>query len=138
MAPLSSKSWTTAVWPCSAAHIRALVPRRFSVALTVAPWLSSILTPSSFPVRAAIINAVSPRDRTGVFASAPAFNSVSIIGALPFTVARNIGVAPSRFAACGFAPARINAPAISRSSHRAAQWSAVVPSACGAFTFAFC
>ena len=46
-------------------------------------------------------------------------------------------MAPARFAADTFAPARISRSAVSRSSACAAQWSAVVPSICGALTFAF-
>src|SRR5579864_924698 len=63
--------------------------------------------------------------------------SLSSIAALPFTEASSSGVAPSRFAADTFAPARISESAVSRSSARTAQCSAVVPSLCGALTSAF-
>src|SRR5579871_667412 len=68
--------------------------------------------------------------------SAPASSSNRIMEALPFSVARNSGVAPSRLAAFGLAPARISCAARSRSSKRAAHCRAVAPSGCAAFTAA--
>src|SRR5712691_5200747 len=115
----------------------AVVPRKLSLVFTWAPWSSRTFTAATLPLRAAIIRAVSPCERMGAFTSAPAFNSFSIMAALPFCEARNSGVALSRLAAFTSAPARINRSAISRSSHRATQWSAVVPSACDAVTSAF-
>src|SRR5262249_26211260 len=57
---------------------------------------------------------------------------------LPLSAASCRGVAPSRFVALTFAPARISTSAVSRSFSRTAQCSAVVPSTCGALTSAFC
>ena len=115
----------------------AVVPPQVSFALTFAPLSSSTLIASVLPVRDAIISAVSPYGVSGAFGSAPALMSLSTIAALPFSAASCIGVAPARFAADTLAPARISRSAISRSSARTAQWSAVVPSICGALTSAF-
>ena len=83
------------------------------------------------------MTAVSLNFDNGAFGSAPALMSFSIIVALPLIAANCIGMTPSRFAADTFAPARISRSAISTSSARTAQCSAVVPSTCAALTSAF-
>jgi hypothetical protein len=60
-----------------------------------------------------------------------------MMAAPPFVLASHSGVAPARFAARGFAPARSSVTASSSSPRYTAQCSAVAPSACGAFTSAF-
>ena len=128
---------TAAGWRSETAHIRAVVPPQVSFALTFAPLSNSTLTASVFPVRDAIMSAVSPYWVSGTFGSAPALMSISTIAAWPFSAASCIGVAPARFAVDTLAPARISSSAVSRSSSRTAQCSAVVPSICGALTSAF-
>ena len=126
----------TAGWPSETAHIKAVVPPQFSIALTCAPLSNSTLIASGFPVRAAIMSAVSLCCVSGALGSAPALTSFSIMAAFPFVAASCSGVAPARVAADTFAPARISSSAVSISSKRTAQWRAVVPSGCGAFTSA--
>ena len=129
--------FTASGWLSEAAHIKAVVSPQVSFALTCAPLSNSTLIASGLPVRAAIMSAVSPYFVSGAFGSAPALTSFSIMAAFPLMTASCSGVAPARVAADTFAPARISSSAVSRSSKRAAQWSAVVPSVCGTFTSAF-
>ena len=106
-------------WPSSAAHIKAVVPRRVSFAFAFAPWSSSTFIASTLPVRDATIRGVLPRGSCS-FGSAPALISAAMIGASPLMLASHNGVAPSRFAALGFAPARSRRSTIALSDRKTA------------------
>ena len=119
----------------SAAHISAVVPRRFSRAPTFAPPASRYLTPAAVPLRAAVMRGVSPSAETA-FALAPASSRRLIISPLPFAAASASGVTPYRLGRSGCAPARISRSATSAASRRTAQCRGVVPSTPAALTSA--
>ena len=85
-APCWIRSWMAGAWPSSAAHIKAVVPRRVSFAFTSAPWSSSTLIASTLPVRDATMSGVLPSGSCSL-ASAPALSSAAMIGASPLMLA---------------------------------------------------
>ena len=103
-APAATSACTAATWPSAAAHISAVWPFHFSVALTFAPWAISALTAGAMPARAASIRGVSP-SADARFGSAPAFTNASMMAALPLVLARARGVTPYRLVALALAPA---------------------------------
>ena len=128
---------TASGWRCSAAHISAVVPRRFSRGVDVGAGRDEQLD------RLRI--AVARREHHHRLAVRPALASHR---RRPSAAARSSAVAVRRrhrqrrdaFAVGGstFAPAPISRLPASRSSRYTAQCSAVAPSTCGAFTSAFC
>ena len=122
-------------WLCAAAHISAVCPPKFSLALTSAPASSSRFAASTLPVRATAISADSPSGFL-VLGSAPALSSASMIGAEPMIAASVSAVVPNWFFSFTFAPALISARTSSRSSFAAAYMIAVVPSGPGVFGLA--
>ena len=129
---------TAAGWRSEAAHIKAVVPPQVSFALTLAPLSSSTLMASVLPVRDAIISAVSPDGVSGAFGSAPALISLFDHGRIAVQ-RRQL----HRFRAFAVRRRDIGAGADQHVRQfqvvqRTAQWSAVVPSICGALTSAFC
>src|SRR5579885_1955554 len=136
-APNSISNSAAPVLPSEAANISAVCPRKDSRASTFAPRASRVLTASTLPLSDAVISAVWPSSMTP-FGSAPASRSLVISRAFPLVQAMERGVIVYRVAAFTLAPAEISASAVSKSSRRAAQWSAVDPSASAAFTSTPC
>jgi hypothetical protein len=124
--------------PSAAAYIKAVCCFDASRAFTSARWSSSTRRACVLPVRDTSMSGVSPGSDKAALESTPESRSFPIMTAFPLMQARYKGVTPSRFRAWTSAPARMSRSAISKSSQRTAQWSAVAPSACGALTSAFC
>ena len=125
------------VWPCSEAHIKAVVPRRVSLALTRAPWSEQQFDRVFIPGARGQHQSGFSMGKHGSVGIGTCLQEFLDHGVLPLRAARNSGVAPSRLGASTLAPERIRRSAASRSAHWAAQCRAVVPSAWGRFTSAF-